>query len=222
MTTMKEENSEDEEWNEEPRDEIANPGLDDMASRSSSKSSTNERKAAELTRHLYTVCDSTGNVLCYPGEYDQHQLIITYEKLTESSYSEVVSRYQCLTRAQCFEISTLMDPEVVERAADYDPLDEGFTISNIEKGEKCFLQEIFLSLDGDESSVPSYHYPSASDTENKLTLHQPTEVWGFDGEQLILAVVTSQYLAPQCFLHVDQRWARNNVWQRILLYSCRC
>jgi hypothetical protein len=115
-----------------------------------------------------------------------------------------------------------MDPEVVERAADYDPLDEGFTISNIEKGEKCFLQEIFLSLDGDESSVPSYHYPSASDTENKLTLHQPTEVWGFDGEQLILAVVTSQYLAPQCFLHVDQRWARNNVWQRILLYSCRC
>ena len=70
---------------------------------------------------------------------------ITYQKITESSYSEVVSKNKCWTRAQCLDTSVLMDPEVVERTADYDPLDEGFTVINIiEKGNKCFLREIYI------------------------------------------------------------------------------
>ena len=98
-----------------------------------------------------------------------------------------------------------MDIDVVERAADYDPLDDGFTVSNIEKGKKCFLQEIFLNLGNSESSVPSYHYPSASDAENKLILHHPTEVWGFDDNQLIIGVVTSQHMSP----NVTYSWIKD-------------
>ena len=98
---------------------------------------------------------------------------------------------------------------VVESGENYDPLDEdeGFTISSIEKGKKCFLQEIFLNLEDDKSSVPSYHYPISSDTENKLILHQPIEVWGFDGDQLILAVVTSHYMSP----NVCYTWIKDGV-----------
>ena len=98
-----------------------------------------------------------------------------------------------------------MDIDVVERAADYDSLDEGFTVSNIEKGKKCFLQEIFLNLGNSESSVPSYHYLSASDAENKLILHHPTEVWGFDDNQLIIGVVTSQHMSP----NVTYSWIKD-------------
>ena len=208
MTTIKEESSEDEEIiDDDPSEVIFNTGLNNMVLERSTQSSSLERKDAELKKNLYTVCDSVGNILCRSDEHDQHNLTITYEKITESSYSEVISRYQCLTRAQCFETSTLMDPEVFERKAKYDPLDEGFTISSIEKGNKCFLREIFLDLEDDGSSFPSYHYPSVSDKENKLILHHPTEVWGFDDGQLIVAVVTSQHMSPD----ISYTWFKDEI-----------
>lgn len=209
-TALTEEKSENED-NDEQDDKLieisVNPTVDNVVARSSSRPSTSEREATNISRNMYTVCDSVGNIICYPDERNQHQITITYEKLTESSYSEVISRYQCLTRAQCLQTSSLMDPEVVERAADYDPLDEGFTISSIEKGKKTFLQQVFLNLDQEESSFPAYHYPSASGTENKLILHQPTEVWGFDGDHLILAVVTSQHMSSS----VSYSWIKDGV-----------
>jgi hypothetical protein len=114
MTAIKEENSEDEEViNDESCAEVNVTRLDNMVS-GRSQSFSIEKTDTKLPRNLVTVCDSMGNVLCNPDEYDQHQLTITYQKLTESSYSEVVSRYQCLTRMECFETSTLMDPEVTE------------------------------------------------------------------------------------------------------------
>ena len=106
-----------------------------------------------------------------------------------------MSKYQCFTQVQCIKTSALMDLDVVKRAADYDPLDDGFTVSNIEKGKKYFLQEMFLNISNSESSVFSYHYPSASD-ENKFILHHPTEVRRFNDNQLIIGVVTSQHMSP--------------------------
>lgn len=85
------------------------------------------------------VCDPTGKCLCSEDEYEKHDITFTYEKLMESSYSEVIARHQCVNRAQCFETSCMMDPELIEKVEEYDPLDEGFVVTGIEKGDKCFL-----------------------------------------------------------------------------------
>jgi hypothetical protein len=71
-------------------------------------------------KSLYTVCDSTGKLLCSDEE---HYITVMYERFIESSYSEVISRHQCDSKSECFEASAMLDPEIIEKAEEYDPLD---------------------------------------------------------------------------------------------------
>ena len=144
-------------------------------------------------KHLCTVCNPMGKSLCSDREYEQHNITVLYERFVESSYSDVISRHQCVTRSECYEASYMVDHNLMETPEEYDPLDEGFSVVGIEKDGVCFLQQISLSLDEAGNSRGTYHYPSANEEEkNKLIVHQPNEVWGFDDGELIIGVVSSK------------------------------
>ena len=159
-------------------------------------------------KSLYSVCDSTGKLLCSEQEYENHQIAVTYERFVESSYSEVISRHQCASRSECFDASAMLDPEIREKAEEYDLLDEGFNVIGIEKDDVCFLQQLSLTLDQSGNSTATYHYPSKPVEEKQMIiLHHPSEVWGFDGQELVIGVVCSEHMSD----NISYSWNRDSV-----------
>ena len=85
-----------------------------------------------------------------------NKLNIVYENVTESSYSEVVVRVMSFSRADCYNFYSCTDPSIQDMAlTDFDPLECGFTVVEITKGEKCFVQRSDDSTleEGDESKI---------------------------------------------------------------------
>ncbi|KAK3728935.1 hypothetical protein QZH41_005443 [Actinostola sp. cb2023] len=138
-------------------------------------------------------------------DFCEHTLNIQYENHKESSYSEVIIRTVSSSIAQCYDHNSFENPFIRETAVDdYDPLDNGYTVSGISKGHASFLQEVFNPTNDDPNetvSDVSFVFPQANHTENgPLILHSPSEVWGYDNNKLILGVVTSYHNEPgTCF-----------------------
>ena len=67
----------------------------------------------------------------------------------------------------------------------------------INKGDKCFLDKTY-----DDSAKPScneppdfkYEFPQAVENSKRLILHNPSEIWGYDGDQLVIGVVVSCHM----------------------------
>ncbi|RMX56729.1 hypothetical protein pdam_00025761, partial [Pocillopora damicornis] len=70
-----------------------------------------------------------------------NKLHITYESVTNSSFSDVVMRVMSFSRARCYDVYSFQDPIIQDMPlTDFDQLDCGFNVVDISKGEKVFLQ----------------------------------------------------------------------------------
>lgn len=134
------------------------------------------------------------------NEYEKNLLLVEYEEIKVSSFSEVVVRSVSVSRAQCYEIISFEEPSIQDLLLeDFDPLVDGnFNVVGISKlaQNQCFLQRL-CSTTGSDDSCPSFDTPSASEcSSGSVILHHPTEVWGYDENQLVLCVVTSYHNDP--------------------------
>ena len=78
--------------------------------------------------------------ICTRETVDDHHLLISYETITESSYSEVIMRTVSFSRPNCYEITSSSTSDVQDMDFDeFNPLDYGFTVVDISKGEDCFV-----------------------------------------------------------------------------------
>ena len=65
-----------------------------------------------------------------------------------------------------------------------DPLDLGYFVGSVEKGDKCFLLHT-----GSEVRFPSH--PTDNDSGLSVILHQLDETWGCEDGTLVLGVISS-------------------------------
>ena len=94
--------------------------------------------------------------LCTTENIDDHRLMINYEMYTESSYSEVVLTSVAFSRKNCFDIKCVPEPHLQDiDVEEFDPLEHGFTVVHISKGQKCFLD----AHDVEPPDVPSSPSP---------------------------------------------------------------
>ena len=111
---------------------------------------------------------------------------IEYRMETTSLYSDAKSAMYCSSREQCGDVLASHDPDML----DADPLDNGFNVSGLAKGNKCFLR----MKENSSSDSVQYEFPSSeqkSDEEGQLLVHGPDEIWGHEGEELILGTVSA-------------------------------
>ncbi|KAJ7322019.1 hypothetical protein OS493_033415 [Desmophyllum pertusum] len=153
--------------------------------------------------------------LCTADTASAHRVVISYELITESSYSDVVMTSLSFSRKDCFDVKSVSDPLTQDIDIDeFDPLEHGFTVVDIWKGDKCFLDKHFkfpeAACDDPLAGKFKYVFPQAvpqaeAAKSNRLILHPPSEVWGYDGNKLIIGVVASCHMATSA-LYV---WYRN-------------
>ena len=149
--------------------------------------------------------------MCTVENAGDHRLLITYESVTESSFSEVLLTTVLFSREQCYDTNSFSQPLTRDTPLEEcGPLENGFTDVGINKGDKCFLDKTY-----DDSAKPSsneppdfkYEFPQAVENSKRLILHNPSEIWGYDGDQLVIGVVVS------CHMTHGARfmWFRNGV-----------
>lgn len=173
------------------------------------KTSTPVRSEPRSQTPLYAPVSKEGEgTLCTVENVGDHRLVVTYESLQESSYSEVTLTSVTFSREQCFEMNCFSEPLTRDLELDeYDPLENGFTVVGISKGEICFLDKVYDESEPDEHGLTNFRYefPVATKDSSGLILHHPSEVWGYDGHQLIIGVVVSCHMA----LNARFVWYRN-------------
>jgi len=79
----------------------------------------------------------------------------------------------------------------------------------IQKGDKCFLDKTFhdSAKPPDEPPDFRYEFPQADENSKRLILHNPSEIWGYDGHQLVIGVVVSCHMTHGASFV----WYRNGV-----------
>ena len=115
---------------------------------------------------------------------------VEYEFTKDSSYSgEITLTAVFFSRFQSFDYNQFQDPTIVEIAfEDYQPLENSFNVTSISKKNVCFLQKIYdISIPDDPNS--RFTFPSESPGAESSIFHSPSEVWGYDHNQLVLTVV---------------------------------
>ena len=159
----------------------------------------NSRQAQGSQKPVYALKDMAGNT---EDTITENSLVISYEYLTESSYSEVVVRSISFSIEQCYEIRSFADPDILDNGLeDFDRTENGFTVVGISKGNKCFVDRRVTPSTEEELY---YVFPESTRQSTSLILHPPSEIWGYDGKQLIMGVVAS------CHLETDARY----IWYR--------
>ena len=105
------------------------------------KSSTPMRNSSRSQSPLYAPAIEGGEgTLCTVENVGDHRLLITYESVTESSFSEVLLTTVLFSREQCYHTNSFSQPLTRDTPLDeYGPLENGFTVVGINKGDKCFL-----------------------------------------------------------------------------------
>ena len=88
----------------------------------------------------------------------ENRLNISYECITVTPYSEVFLKSLTFSIAQCYEMFSLSDPlNQDNELEDFDPLDNGFTIFDIKKGGKCFVDRCYKESSTEEEFI---HLPA--------------------------------------------------------------
>lgn len=152
--------------------------------------------------------------LCTTENADAHRPMISYETYTESSYSaEVVLTTVSFSRKDCYDVKCVLEPLLQDiDIEEFDPLEHGFTVANISKGQKCFLDVHVEPPDAQYSQPPGESLGETSlqleaAKSDRLIIYPPLEVWGYDANCLILGVVASCHTAVSA-LYV---WYRNGI-----------
>ena len=129
-----------------------------------------------------------------------------YEGLTESSYSEVTLRCLSNSLQQCYWDKALFDPLIQEEGFEnFCPLERGFTVTSIRKGDNCYIERVFTPCESSEESCSQFFFPCPDNKLDDLIVHHPTEIWGYDDNRLILGVVTKFFDNPD----VQYIWYKN-------------
>ena len=145
--------------------------------------------------------------MCTVENVGDHRLLITYESVKESSFSEVVLTTVLFSREQCYDTNSFSEPLTRDTPLEeYDPLKNGFTVLGTQKGDKCFLDDSAKPL-SDEPPDFRYEFPRVGENSKRLILHNPSEIWGYDGHQLIIGVVLSCHMTHGAHFV----WYRNGV-----------
>ena len=151
------------------------------------------------------------DTLCTAENTDAHRLMISYEMYTESSYSEVVLTSVAFSRKDCFDIKCVSEPHLQDiDVEEFDPLEHGFTVVHISKSQKCFLDVHVEPPEVLSNPSPGKVLPEASNhveeaKSDRLIIYPPSEVWGYDGDCLILGVVASCHTTV-CPICVVPQW----------------
>ena len=152
--------------------------------------------------------------LCTAENTDDHRLMINYAMYTVSSYSEIVLKLIAFSRKDCFDMKCVSESDLQDiDVEEFDPLEHGFTVVHISKGQKCFLNVHDVEpSDVPSSPSPGKVLPEASDhfdgaKSDRLIVSPPSEVWGYHANCLILGVVASCYMTVSA-LYV---WYRNGL-----------
>ena len=164
-----------------------------LAATSTPKTSARE----ESQSHILVLKNQVGKSPFPYQTVSDNKLYITYESATNSSYADVVLRVMSSSRAQCYDVYSFEDPTIRDMALnDFDPLDFGFNVVDISKGEKYSLQR-----SDDPTSEEGFKvvFPNADAQSSSLILHPPSEVWGYDDKQLILGVVSSCHMSSNAW-----------------------
>ena len=136
----------------------------------------------ESQKPLYALKDMKGNIS--PEEaISGNTLVICYETLRESSHSEGVLKSMSFSISQCYDTVSFSYPLIREIELEaFDPPEHGFTIEDISKVGKSFVDRCYNSFLDDEFK---YIFPQATAQPSSLILHLPSEIWGYDGKDLI-------------------------------------
>ena len=168
-------------------------GFENLMKTSTPKSPFDVR---ESPKPVYALKDMKGNI-SPEDAISGNTLFIRYETLTESSYSEVVLKSMSFSISQCYDSVSLNNPLIREIELEaFDPLEHGFTIEEISKGGKSFVDRCYNSSSDDECG---YIFPQATAQPSSLILHPPSEIWGYDRNELIMGVVASCHNAADAW-----------------------
>lgn len=129
-------------------------------------------------------------------DVDANILNISYQEQKESSFSaEIILTSSSSNRRQCYDLQSFSEPLIqVTALDDYDPLQNGYRITDIAKGNECFLTRNLSLVDDLERFNNSFLFPKYPvNGTAKIILHSPSEVWGYDpsDKTLLLCVVAS-------------------------------
>ena len=167
------------------------------------------------------------SILCTSENTNEHRLMIHYEMYTESSYSEVVLTSTSFSRKDCYDIKCVSEPLLQDMQVDeFEPLENGFSVVHISKGQKCFL-DVHVSLDESPNSLPSAEMLTQASLQvedaksNRLILHPPSEVWGYDSIYLILGAVNVATHGCKCHLCVVPKWSTIQTRKQTVLRSSK-
>lgn len=151
--------------------------------------------------------------VCTPEWLDSQHILVHYESPSESSYSDEAITICSFSREQCLEIASVNDHTLLGTPLpEFQPPESGFTVSSIEKGSNLYLTKVVQDIDdtyqdpnGHQASQiqSTYEFPMADREQDSLILHHPTEVWGYDNKELVIAVIASH---PNSALYT---WYRN-------------
>lgn len=129
---------------------------------------------------------------------DKPRIEIQYFKEKKSLYSDVTSSWTSTSRAECAlnagreELADFGFQDVEQNNCD--PLELGYFVGAIAKGDTCFIQR--------NDSV-SYEFPSQLDP-SLIIQHGPSEVWGYEDDRLVIGVVSTFHNNPA----VSYQWLR--------------
>mgnify|MGYP001794202631 CR=1 FL=1 len=126
-------------------------------------------------------------------QINENRLCIGYERETFSSYSEeVMCRSVSFNRKDCYDMVSFSNFEVLDmELKDFDPIDYGYKVCEIYKGEKCFLSTTCQSTFDESDSESSVQFPLSKCEMQNLIVHPPSEIWGYDNNELILGVAAT-------------------------------
>lgn len=152
----------------------------------------------EAKKPLYAPVIEWGEgALCTVDNLGDHHLLITYESVTESSFSEVFLTMVLFSREQCWDTSLLS--QLLTRETPLWPLENGFPFVGINKGAKCFLDKTNNDSAKPSSDEPPdfrYEFPQPDENLKHLILHNTSEIWGYDGHQPVIGAVVSCHMTP--------------------------
>ncbi|XP_064629247.1 probable serine/threonine-protein kinase DDB_G0267514 [Lineus longissimus] len=119
---------------------------------------------------------------------------ITFIKEKASVHSGLPSVVKLGSVSQCKELSATDDPELMNNNR-YNPCLYGFRVSNLSIGKKELIDVVYFDseTDGRLSFETNCLFPSAPERVEGIIIHQPNEVWGYDGTTFLIEIVTGYH-----------------------------
>lgn len=163
-------------------------------------SKVEELNLASLSVQRHLVPTDFSGVVC-----EIQAINIQYARENTSNYDSENSLIKCHSILECQNISSFT--EQVDDDEDYNPCLHGFFISRIRIGQKCFLDCKFERSNHNGILEKSVQFPSSIKTDNMegIILHEPMEIWAYDGDKCVLGVV------PNAAEHVEYQWFRDDI-----------